>query len=238
MQMGSLLLSATMALTSSLSLVSGFAQQTGAVQTSINDPIREETLRTYFDEIHFVSWNRKMWELQFQKQKQQLPPWYPVSVWKETTDTIEAMDIVPIALPVYQKYISETTGRHMIKLFATKQGQATAAKMFAEQGRLQAAGENADDAYTETLAAARANEDATVAKMFAALTPADQKELAVFVKSTEWMRADADGPAISKEMSVALLERQKEIVHEVAIKHHDELVAAKRAYDAEHGTHP
>ena len=215
-----------------------FAQHPEPERPPIVDPIHEETLRTYFDEIHFVSWNRKMWDFQFQKQKQQLPPWYPLSVWKETTDTIESMDIVPIALPVYQKYVSDETGRRMIKVFATPQGQAMAAKMFADQGRLQEAGENANDAYTQALAADRAREDMAVSKLFSSLTPADQREIAAFVRSPDWKRMDTDGPVISRAMSDALLEKQKEIVHAVSMKHHDELVAAKRAYEAEHGTSP
>ena len=95
-------------------------------------PVQLETLQTYFDEVHYGSWLRRMWSAGCVDQAKQLPPWYPPTVWEAIVKAGLNMNLVGVALPVYQKYMSEEVAQHAIKLFATDEGQKMAAQMFAK----------------------------------------------------------------------------------------------------------
>jgi hypothetical protein len=199
------------------------------------DPVQLETLRTYFDEIHYGSWLRRTWAAGYAEQKKQLPAWYPQAVWDEIVKAELGMDLAAVALPVYQKYMSEQAGRYAIKLFATDDGQKLAAKMFAAQDKARATGASANDAYEQALDGEIANENITVRQMLATVTPEDRRKMGEFMHSQEWMQVAGNAVEISRELSDAELAQQKTIMHEQTERHRDELLAARKAYSAGNG---
>lgn len=205
-----------------------------AVQTPAH-PVRLETLRTYFDEIHYGSWLRRIWAEGYVRQGKELPAWYPQAVWDAIVKGELSMDLAEVALPVYQKYMSEEAAQHAIKLFATDEGQKMAAQMFAKQEAARAAGESANDAYADALAQERTVENAKVHEMLATVTPADRREMATFMHSQDWLQIQTNATRISQELSEAQLAKQKEIMHAITEAHKDELIAARKAYQAQHG---
>ena len=198
------------------------------------DPVHLETLRTYFDEIHYGSWLRGTWARGYAEQKKQLPAWYPPVVWDEIVKAELNMDLAAVALPVYEKYMSEQACQHAIKLFATDEGQKMAAQMFAAQDKARAQGSDANSAYEQALDQQRATENEKVHAMLATVTPADRQNMNAFIRSPEWLQVANNGAQIAKELSDVELAKQEVIMHEQTQVHHDELVAARRAATTQH----
>ena len=197
-------------------------------------PITEATLRQYFDACHFASRNREMLEMQFEKQRQELPAWYPADVWAETVQAVEDIDVVPIALPVYQKYYSEEVGHLAIRLFVTPDGQTMIKRVYDNVAHNEAAGDSSDEARRKALAAERALEDFRVHKMLDSLTPKEEQQAEAFVQSAEWHRLNALSGQIAHEFSVAYIAKQNQVAHEVAEKHNPEITKAIDDYKAAH----
>jgi hypothetical protein len=201
-------------------------------------PITAQTLQRYFDVCHFVLRNREQIDIQLAAQQKTLPPWYPMTVWRETADAIDALDVTAVALPVYQRYFSEEAGENAIRLFLTPQGQAMLSKVYDQTAAAENAGDPGLEAHLKAIAAAKVDEDAKVRQMMAAMTPKDRRETEIFVQSAEWKRISALGPQIAKEFSEVYLAAQEKAVHEVTARHHDDLVKALRDYRASHPSDP
>ena len=58
-----------------------------------------------------------------------MPAWFPRSVWTEIENRIEAIDIVPVALPIYQKYVDQDQAAAVILLLDGPTGQEIAIAM-------------------------------------------------------------------------------------------------------------
>ncbi len=66
-------------------------------------PVTEEQLRTYFAVCHVSAVSRRLTHEKLESQRQQLPPWYPQSVWDEIEDAVDKIDMPMLALPIYRK---------------------------------------------------------------------------------------------------------------------------------------
>jgi hypothetical protein len=49
--------------------------------------------------------------------RSKFPAWFPQSVWSEAIRKVETIDTISIALPVYQKYLSEDTAKTLILFY-------------------------------------------------------------------------------------------------------------------------
>ena len=197
-------------------------------------PVTEGTLRTFFEVCHTPLKNREVLEQQFAKQRQALPPWYPPDVWNETVKSIENIDIVEVALPIYQKYDSEDLILHATRLFVTPEGQAVIKKTYDMEMKSIASGDNAADAQQKALVEESSEEDATVRALLRALTPQQRRETAAFVQSAAWKRMNSLYAQVEQEFNTAYLARQHEVAQQVAEAHKPQLQAAFRAYRAAH----
>jgi hypothetical protein len=198
------------------------------------NPVSAKTLRTYFEVCHTPLRNREALDQQFEKQRQALPPWYPPDVWNETVKSVEDIDIVDVALPIYQKYDSEELIQHAIHLFVTPEGQAAVKKVYDMELQHIASGDNAADAQRKALSEESSAEDATVRAMLHSLTPQQRQETAVFIKSPEWRRMNVLYAQIEQEFNAAYLARQHEVTQQVAERHKLQLQTVFRAYHAAH----
>ena len=197
-------------------------------------PVTEATLRRYFDVCHFGARNREQIDAQLAVQRRTLPEWYPSAVWDEIVAGIERLDVVPIALPVYQRYFSEDAAQNAIRLFLTPGGQAMVSKAYDEAVLRENAGENALVARQNVLNGIKAEEDAKVRAMMASMTPKEREQTEVFIRSAEWKRLNGLSGQIAKEFAEAYVAEQEKVLHEVSEKHRDELGKALRDYKAQH----
>jgi hypothetical protein len=216
----------------------GAAQQPGAeapasVVAPVH-PITEATLRRYFEACHFDVRNRESLEAQFEAQRLQLPAWYPKAVWDEIVKTIEEMDVVDIALPVYQRYISEEAAQNAILLFVTPEGQAMVKKVYDQAIQHESSGDSALEARRKALAALQDEEDAKIHKMLDSMTPQQHRAVEAFVRSEEWKRMNANSGQLAKEFNSVLIARQEQIAKEITQSHQEEFAKAIREYRAAH----
>ncbi len=194
-------------------------------------PISESTLRKYFAVCHFTLYNRENLELQFRRQEQELPPWYPANLWAATVRAVEDIDVVHLALPVYQQYFSERAGLNAIRLFATPQGQAVINKLYKSEIRAMALGDPAQVARFKALDEERKSEDATIRQILNSMTAEDRQEMYAFVQSPEWKRLNSLGDRIRREYNVPYVAAQQRVEKEIARAHADELVSARQRYE-------
>jgi hypothetical protein len=79
------------------------------------------------------------------------PASYPQAGWDEVEDAIDNLDLPKVALPVYQKYLSESDAGLLIKLFAPPQGQKLAQSILTRDAQAQHAGARMQPEYSQTL---------------------------------------------------------------------------------------
>lgn len=197
-------------------------------------PITEQTLRKYFEVCHFALYNRRNLEAQFRLQQQRLPPWYPSNVWEETVKAVEDIDVVPIALPVYQRYFSELAGVNATRLFVTPQAQAVIKNLYEKELKLMAAGDPAQVARSRALESERDREDATVREILRSMTPKERSDMYAFVRSPEWQRLNSLGDQVRREYNIPYVAEQQRVAKEIAFRHRDEIENARKQYELSH----
>ena len=197
-------------------------------------PATEASLRKFFQVTHFAVRDREGILEQMEQQQKTLPPWYPSDLWSETVKAVVDIDVVEVAIPVYQRFYSEEGTQNAIKLFVTSQGQAMVNKFHERTMKDLVAGDPVTEARRNALAEIRAHEDTEVRQMMNSMTPKEEQEVARFVHSAEWKRMNDFSDQVYKEFNVAYVARQKEAIHAVAVKHQDEINQAIRDYKAAH----
>jgi hypothetical protein len=218
----------------SLTAAVGRAQHTPPAPVPPSDPATEATMRRFLEVCHFVSHNREGMEKQFELQHKTLPSWYPPQMWADTVRAVEEIDVLSLAVPIYQRYWSDESAQNAIHLFVTTAGQAMLAKVYGKEMTFVEAGDNPALARRKALEAQRADEDAEVHKMLDALTPQERQKAEAFTRSEEWSRLQRLSPQIGQEFREAYLGKQKEVMAAVAKEHEAELHKAVDAYRAAH----
>lgn len=197
-------------------------------------PATVATLRRYFEVCHFAVRNRQALEAQFAVQQKTLPAWYPADLWSETVEAVRNVDVVEVAIPVYQKYYSEDATQNAIRLFVTPQGQAMVNKVYEKTIEQVSAGDSVTEARKKVLAEERATEDADIRQMFKSMTPEQERETATFVQTAEWKHMNAISDQVFQDFIATYLARQKEAMRAVALQHQTELRQALQDYKAAH----
>lgn len=197
-------------------------------------PVTEEQLRTYFAICHVPAVSRQLTHEKLEAQRQQLPPWYPQSVWDEIEDAIDKIDLPLLALPVYRKYMSETDAKMMIELFASPQGQELVRKFLEATVQAQHSGLTPMEARDRATAMVSSEEKDRVLKIYNNMTPEQRRGAELFSQSADYQRIQATLKRIAVEYGQANIAKQTDLAKEIALKHQAEMTEAKRLYDASH----
>jgi hypothetical protein len=199
-------------------------------------PVNEQQLRTYYKVCHIPSLSRQLTHEKMEVQRKQLPEWYLQSVWDEIEDAIDNIDLPKVALPVYQKYLSEDDAKWLISLTATPQGQKLVQSILEKDTQAQHAGTAPEQAREQTLADLSRNEGEEVDRIFSGMSLRDKQDLESHSAHLEQLQ-----PVLAqmrKEASQATMDKQLELSKAIVAKHESELVEAKRSYDASHHQAP
>jgi hypothetical protein len=216
---------------------SSVAQQVGgspAAAASPTHPITETTLRRYFEACHFDVRNREALEVELEAQRLKLPAWYPKEIWDEIEKSVEEIDVASVALPVYQKYLSEEVGRNAILLFVTPEGQAMIKKVYDTAIQRESFGDSATEARRKALAAVRNKEDAKVHAMLDSMTPEQHRAVEAFVRSTEWQRFNALSGQVTQEFASVYVVKQQLVADQITQDHKADFEKAIREYRLAH----
>lgn len=220
---------------SALSFAAGtWAQNTPPAPAPPAHPATEATMRRFLEVCHFVSANRAAMEKQFEIQHKTLPSWYPPGMWLDSVKAVEDIDVVSLAVPIYQRYWSEESAQNAIHLFVTPAGQAMLARVFGQETKVLEAGDTPAQARRKALEAQRANEDAEVHKMLDALTPQEKLSGEAFTRSEEWAKLQRLSSRIGQEFREIYQAKQNEVMAAVAKEHEAELQKSVDVYRAAH----
>ncbi len=182
--------------------------------------------------MHIPSINRQLIHEKLESQRKQLPQWYPPSVWNEITNAIENIDMAEVALPVYQKYVSQDDAKFLIQFMATPQGQKLSQTILTKDTQSQVAGAAPELARDQTIRELERNEGAEVERVLSGLSPKELRNLES--QSAHWQQMQ---PALKKmrtETGQAIIAKQTELARAISAAHQSDLAEAKRSYDASH----
>jgi len=196
-------------------------------------PVTQEQLRTYFKVCHIESFSLQLTHEKMEQRRKQLPEWYPQPVWDEIEQAVDNIDLPQVALPIYQKYLSEEDAGWLIKFSATPQMQKLIRSILDKDRALQHEGIDPNQARSQAVASvAEDEENGELRRLAALMTPADERELKLRATHLEQMQ-----PLLAQlrpEYNQALKDKQTELAKAIASKHAGELSQAKRKFEAEH----
>jgi Uncharacterized protein conserved in bacteria (DUF2059) len=137
-------------------------------------PITEEQLRAFFEVTHFLAGHRQRIHDQLKVFQKQLPEWYPGSVWDEIASSVENIDVIAVALPVYQRYISEDDAKYLNMFLATPLGQKVAQAVMAKHTeQAQRAGTDPEAAQDQAIAELVRDGGAEVERTLSDMSPTE-----------------------------------------------------------------
>jgi hypothetical protein len=208
----------------------------GSVTKPPEHPITEEQIRNYFSVCHVESFSRKLTHEKMEAQRKQLPEWYPQSVWNEIEDAVDKIDQPLVALPVYQKYLSESDARMLIELFATPEGQQLVKRFLENTVQAQHAGLSPMQSRDQAAAYIPRDENDRVLRLYNKMTPEQRRGTELFAQSSDYKRIQAILKQIAVEYEQATIDKQTELAKAIALKHQAEMSEAKSAYEASHNS--
>lgn len=158
-------------------------------------------------------------------QQKSLPAWFPSAVWGEIVQKIEAIDLVDIDLPIYQKYVSQEQADAMILLFQGPTGDELAQLVSGRALTALRSGARGSAADEQAIQASNASDDkALFAKRFAELTPQQRDQVGSSIQAVwpAWRRIDDEQDAVFNR-------RANQIFVAVQKARQPEMLAAKHA---------
>jgi hypothetical protein len=199
-------------------------------------PITEEQLRMYYNVCHIPSLSRQLTHEKMEVQRKQLPEWYIQSVWDEIEDAVDNIDLPKVALPVYQKYVSEDDANFLIRFMATPQGQEMIQSVLTKDAQAQHAGTAPLQARGQSIAKLARNEGQEVERIVSGMSPKDLRDLESRSPHLQQMQ-----PVLTQmrmETGQATMDEQVKLTKAIIAKHQSELAKAKRSYEASHASVP
>jgi hypothetical protein len=161
-----------------------------------------------------------------------MPAWFPHSVWMEAETRIEAIDLVTIALPVYQKYISHDQADALILLFDGPTGQQIARLLAGRALQALQTGARGSAADEIAIKASNAGGDSDIfAKRIRELDPNQQAKMLPAFQQLQlvWKQID-------DEQDKAFNMKANEVFQDVLKQHNSELLSAQRTAGQTHST--
>jgi len=197
-------------------------------------PITENQIRTFFNVCHVVSLNRRLTHEKMELQRKQLPEWYLQHVWDEIEDAVDNIDLPEVALPVYQKYISQDDAAWFIKFLVTPQGQELTRLYFAEVVKAQSAGVAPLDARQKALAELANQEAGEIARILASMSTKEIQDIQTHTAHLEEMKMKFLVGQMQKETAQAIIAKQMELANSIVARHQEEMAKAREKYEASH----
>jgi len=197
-------------------------------------PITQAELQDWMEQSMQLDANRAHIQEGMDQMRKTLPPWVPDSVWADVKKNVANIDLVALALPVYQRYFSQQDGLALVLMYQGPTGQEYARLTL--QSRLDALHQGLQGSQAEASAMKTdkaANVEALRRKRVAELTPDELRQVRSLADDSHimgdvWRHLD-------DEQDVLLKAKINEVFQATMKAHNAELVAAQRAYAAKQG---
>ena len=199
-------------------------------------PITEQQLRTYYNVCHIPSLSRQLTHEKMEVQRKHLPEWYMQSVWDEIEDAVDDIDLPKVALPIYEKYVSEDDANFLIRFTATPQGQKMLQSILTKDAQAQRAGAAPIQARDQAIAKVARDEGAEVARIVSSMSPKELRDLESH--ATHLLQMQPVLAQMKMEVGQATTDEQVKLMKAIVAKHQSELASAKRSYEGSHPSVP
>ena len=162
-----------------------------------------------------------------EQQRKSLPAWFPSAVWDDIEQKMLSVDIPPVLLPVYQRYMSAETADALILFYSGPTGEQLAQHFTAREA--DSASKGTSGAATSSAAInGMLNSGADLdlaAKRMKELSPEDQARVLAAKQAVgdSWKAA-------SDELALVYDNYMNDFIQAQVRNHNSELVAAKVAY--------
>jgi len=193
-------------------------------------PITPEQMQTYFKVCHIPSVSRGLTHEKMEAERKQLPEWYPPAVWDEIEDAIDKMDLPEVALPVYQKYMSTERAAFLIQLFSLPEGRQIVSAMVDAMVRAQHAGATPEESHKLALTYISPEENRETAHLVNKMSPAEKEKLEAHYSDLKKMQPML--AQLQRDYSLAVIDKQTQLIKEITEKHQADLREAKRNFNA------
>jgi hypothetical protein len=197
---------------------------------TLRNPITRNQLRRYFVASLLLETTRRQMQEQLAQKQKALPPYFPEAVWQEIKQKVGNLDLVDVALPVYQRYFTEQDGEVIDLMYQGRIGHEYAAatmksRMDASHRGLEGSAE--DRAAEQSVAEAQVSELRN--KRYSELTPKQIAAVREFQARTA--KTTENGLKVDDEQNIAVQAKWKELVQSTLAVHRADLEAAKQAYE-------
>lgn len=86
-------------------------------------PITMEQLHAMLEGMGTIEAQKVLMHESLEAKHKTMPAWFPADVWKDLETRVEGVDVVEVALPVYQKYVSQEQADTVILLLQGPTGK-------------------------------------------------------------------------------------------------------------------
>jgi len=190
-------------------------------------PITLEQLRIYTKQNGSIEPMRKLTLVAAEQQRKTLPPWFPPAVWDDVEKKMLAVDIPPVLLPVYQRYMSTETADALILFYSGPLGEKLAEHFTAREADSASKGTSGEATSAAALNGMlnSTSEVDLAARRMKELTPEEQARVLTAKQAVgdSWKTA-------SNQLATVYDNYMNDVVQAEIKKHNAELVAAKTAY--------
>jgi hypothetical protein len=187
-------------------------------------PITREELQTLLTKMKNIEAQKTLMHESLEAKRKTMPAWFPPEVWNELETKIEGIDIVEVALPVYQKYVSQEQADAIILLLQGPTGEQIGQRTLDRALSALHSGARGSAADEQAMAAGNAAGDSALwFKRVSELTP-EQREWAypLFQSLVKvWKQID-------DEQDVLYGKKTNEVYKAVLNAHMAEIQAAQR----------
>lgn len=218
------------------------ASQSG-VDTSKNAPperpITKDQLQQWMELTTQLETNRTRLQAGLDKIRNTVPPWIPDSVWNDFKANVAQIDFVAVLLPVYQQFFSQQDGAAMLLMVEGPTGHEYARLMLQSRVNAMNHGLQGSAAEAQAMQADKAaNLDELRRKRLAELTPDEVAQVHALDDHTKRTAGGDVWRQLDDQQDVVMRAKINEVFQTTMKAHNDELVAAQRAYLAQHPAKP
>jgi hypothetical protein len=160
-----------------------------------------------------------------EKQRAKLPAWFPQSVWSEVIRRVEGINQISVALPEYQKYLSEEDADALLVYYDGETGKQLARNWTAHARHAMDQGFRGGTAALHT-EESMGNDDQAAALARKRFEELDPQQRARCLKALETFNQFI--ARLNNEKNVVYMEKVKEIGRKVFTEHQSEIAAAQR----------
>ena len=167
---------------------------------------------------------KKLMHESLEAKRKTMPAWFPSAVWNDVEDKVEGVDLVEVALPVYQKYVSQEQADAVLLLLQGPTGEQIVQRKLDRALSALHSGARGSAADEQAMVAGAAGGDLALwTKRIKELTPEQQERISPLFKGlmNVWKQID-------DEQDVLYIKKTNEVFRAVINAHKPEIQDAMR----------